>query len=416
MSITVDADGSTWFSGEATCLLVANVPKVIGGMEVFPDADPENGTLEVGLVTAHGLGQWAQGSDGRRARTRRHGALRAPHPSSRDRREDEEGSQPYELDGGTRPATQGARTSRIEPDAINVMVPDGDSMSTANLVPETRDLTGDDAYQTLRRNGRRHLLVDAFKRLRVADGFSHARSLAFLSVLVVVQGTIALVGLASVARQHGVQRSGRLRHPGDRSRPVGCSCSLPRRARRKQAGDRHQTVAQSRSASPAASSPPRRSSGSSSARSIASTASRPIARPRRSTASRSCSLSSSARSSSPRSRPSRTAASTRVSLDGGLDRHRVAGSHAGRSALVLAAGGLALLSKWSPRRQPAALVVARVRSGRRHVALGRCHRAPRRVLPLELDVRRDLRTARRHRRPVPRGPCSRRSRCSSAPR
>ena len=69
-------------------------------------------------------------------------------------------------------------------------------MSTANLVPETRDLSGDDAFKTLRRNGRRHLLVDAFKRLRVADGFSHARSLAFLSVLVVVQGTIALVGLA----------------------------------------------------------------------------------------------------------------------------------------------------------------------------------------------------------------------------
>ncbi len=70
-------------------------------------------------------------------------------------------------------------------------------MSTANLVPETRDLTGDDAYRTLRRTGRRRLLSDAFKRLRVSDGFSHARSLAFLSVLVVVQGTIALVGLAS---------------------------------------------------------------------------------------------------------------------------------------------------------------------------------------------------------------------------
>lgn len=71
-------------------------------------------------------------------------------------------------------------------------------MSTAHLVPETRDLTGDDAYETLRRTGRRRLLADAFKRLRVSDGFSHARSLAFLSVLVVVQGIIALVGLASV--------------------------------------------------------------------------------------------------------------------------------------------------------------------------------------------------------------------------
>jgi YihY family inner membrane protein len=69
-------------------------------------------------------------------------------------------------------------------------------MSTAHLVPETRELSGDDAFETLRRTGRRHLLADAFRRLRASDGFSHARSLAYLSVLIVVQGTIALVGLA----------------------------------------------------------------------------------------------------------------------------------------------------------------------------------------------------------------------------
>ncbi len=70
-------------------------------------------------------------------------------------------------------------------------------MSTAHLVPETRDLSGDEAFETLRRTGRRHLMADAFRRLRYSDGFSHARSLAYLSVLIVVQGTIALVGLAT---------------------------------------------------------------------------------------------------------------------------------------------------------------------------------------------------------------------------
>ena len=70
-------------------------------------------------------------------------------------------------------------------------------MSTAAKVPETRELTGDDARRTLMHTGHWQLLQDAFVRLRYSDGFSHARSLAYLGVLVVLQGTIALVGLAS---------------------------------------------------------------------------------------------------------------------------------------------------------------------------------------------------------------------------
>jgi YihY family inner membrane protein len=70
-------------------------------------------------------------------------------------------------------------------------------MSTANVVPETWRLTGDDARKTLASTGRLRLARDAFKRLRAADGFSHARSLAFATGLVFLQGIIAVVGLAS---------------------------------------------------------------------------------------------------------------------------------------------------------------------------------------------------------------------------
>ena len=41
------------------------------------------------------------------------------------------------------------------------------------------------------------LVADAYTRLRYADGFSHARSLAFAMSLVFVQGLIALVGFAA---------------------------------------------------------------------------------------------------------------------------------------------------------------------------------------------------------------------------
>jgi len=70
-------------------------------------------------------------------------------------------------------------------------------VSVAQLVPETWELTGDDARETLVRTGRRQLLRDAFVRFRASDGFSHARSLAFVISLLLVQGVILLVGLAA---------------------------------------------------------------------------------------------------------------------------------------------------------------------------------------------------------------------------
>ena len=71
------------------------------------------------------------------------------------------------------------------------------------MVPETRELSGEDAWATLRGVGRRHLLVDAFTRMRFSDGFSHARSLAYMTSLVAVQGIIAVVALAGVIGGNG---------------------------------------------------------------------------------------------------------------------------------------------------------------------------------------------------------------------
>src|SRR4051794_19807529 len=70
-------------------------------------------------------------------------------------------------------------------------------MSAARFVPETWELSGDDARDTLRRTGRKKLVRDAFVRFRASDGFSHARSLAFVTSLLLVQGVILLVGLAA---------------------------------------------------------------------------------------------------------------------------------------------------------------------------------------------------------------------------
>jgi YihY family inner membrane protein len=79
-------------------------------------------------------------------------------------------------------------------------------LSSATLVPETWELTGDDARRVLRDCGRGSLLKDAFMRLRVADGFSHARSLAYATALTFVQGIIALIGLAVAIGNSGFSR------------------------------------------------------------------------------------------------------------------------------------------------------------------------------------------------------------------
>lgn len=74
-------------------------------------------------------------------------------------------------------------------------------MSTATHIPSTRDLEGDDALQTLRSTGWGTLLRDAFARLRAADGFSHARALAFQIVLTALPALIAAVGITTALDQ-----------------------------------------------------------------------------------------------------------------------------------------------------------------------------------------------------------------------
>src|SRR5665811_165013 len=77
-------------------------------------------------------------------------------------------------------------------------------MSTASVVPEIRGLDGDAARLVLRRTGWGRLLKDSFLRLRLADGFSHARSLAFMVSLIAIQGAIAVVGLATYLQKRDV--------------------------------------------------------------------------------------------------------------------------------------------------------------------------------------------------------------------
>ena len=80
-------------------------------------------------------------------------------------------------------------------------------MTTASSVPTTRgELEGDEAYDTLRRTGRRRLVVDSLTRFRAADGFSHSRALAFQVTLTLLPALIAVVGFAAALGQDDFTR------------------------------------------------------------------------------------------------------------------------------------------------------------------------------------------------------------------
>jgi diacylglycerol kinase (ATP) len=118
---TVQVDGQRFFAGRVSCVLVGNVGKILGGISAFAGAKPDDGLLELGVVTARNPVQWA--------RTLSRVALGKAENSpfvevTRGRRIKIRFSRalPYELDGGARGAVT-KLTVKVRPASITVCVP-----------------------------------------------------------------------------------------------------------------------------------------------------------------------------------------------------------------------------------------------------------------------------------------------------
>jgi diacylglycerol kinase family enzyme len=117
----VSIDGDKWFDGKASCVLVGNVGKLMGKIAAFPDARPDDGLLEIGVVTAKGLWQWSRTL----ARTAAGDASSSPFvETARGRKFDVRFSDalPYELDGGDRKKVRRLRI-KVRPESLTVCVP-----------------------------------------------------------------------------------------------------------------------------------------------------------------------------------------------------------------------------------------------------------------------------------------------------
>jgi YegS/Rv2252/BmrU family lipid kinase len=118
---TVRINGHTWFDDKATCVLIANVGSIGGGVTAFDHASPDDGKLDVAVMTAHGAWQWlrtlTRASVGHAEKSPLVQMTQATKITVETRRR-----LPYELDGGARPKTNKLLV-HVVPRAVTVRVP-----------------------------------------------------------------------------------------------------------------------------------------------------------------------------------------------------------------------------------------------------------------------------------------------------
>ena len=126
----IEVDGKRFFKGNVSCVLVGNVGKVIGGIQAFDGARPDDGLLELGVVTAKNPLQWTRTL----TRVAVGKAEKSPFVQvTRGKRMklDFDRRFAYELDGGDRRPAKKLRI-KVHPASITICVPPPtESASTA---------------------------------------------------------------------------------------------------------------------------------------------------------------------------------------------------------------------------------------------------------------------------------------------
>jgi diacylglycerol kinase (ATP) len=117
----IKLDGTRWYKGPASCILVGNVGALFGGIDVFADAQDDDGVLDVGVLTSEGAIQLVRAV----ARTALGSAQKSPFvrvTQARKVRVKLDRKIPFELDGGDRKKVKAFKVD-VEPGAITVCVP-----------------------------------------------------------------------------------------------------------------------------------------------------------------------------------------------------------------------------------------------------------------------------------------------------
>ena len=117
----IKVDGKKYFKGKVSCVFVGNVSKGIGGLVVFEAARPDDGILELAVVTAKNPFDWAR-TLGRITQGK---AEKSPFVQLTHGKEFHftfKTKFPYEMDGGDRKAVKKMHI-RVYPASITICVP-----------------------------------------------------------------------------------------------------------------------------------------------------------------------------------------------------------------------------------------------------------------------------------------------------
>jgi len=117
----IEVDGTEWFDGDASCVLLGNVGRITGGIPAFDDARPDDGWLEVGVATAVGALEWAR-TLGRMAAGRSDSSPFVRITRARKVRITLSSPTMYELDGGAREPVSKVK-AKVVPGALSICVP-----------------------------------------------------------------------------------------------------------------------------------------------------------------------------------------------------------------------------------------------------------------------------------------------------
>ncbi len=121
----IKVDGVSWYDGKASCVLFGNVGELFAGVEAFAEARPDDGLLELGVVTADGLLQWSRTL----ARVTVGTATKSPFVEATKARSVEvklSRKVRYELDGGDRTKIKSFAV-HVDPGAVTVCIPPRDA-------------------------------------------------------------------------------------------------------------------------------------------------------------------------------------------------------------------------------------------------------------------------------------------------
>ena len=117
----IKVDGEIFFEGKVSCVMAGNVSKGLGGVEVFSSAVPDDGLLELAVVTAKNPIDWARTL----GRVTLGKAERSPFVKITHGKEIKitvNRPFPFEIDGGARPSVK-KMTIKIHPRSITIQTP-----------------------------------------------------------------------------------------------------------------------------------------------------------------------------------------------------------------------------------------------------------------------------------------------------